>query len=269
MKYLESITLSPASHWILDQYLTMIQKLDENTQTFELAHAVDALYTFLWDNYADWYVEYLKSDTSQIPFAKALYKEFIISASPFIPFEAEVLWKEYFGETTLLAHHVQSPEFVDTFRSQVDSNKVGEFNNIISFVSSIRSTRGLFAIDPAVALEIQSDSQLLNEYSEFINKAAKVSVTPGLDSSQYSVTLGDITYSIDIASFIEDTAKEITRTNKIIESLEKQKNSLEKQLGNEKFLEKAGEEVVAEKRDQLALRTQEIAEQQSKLKLLG
>jgi valyl-tRNA synthetase len=261
-------TLSPASHWILDKYIALTKDIELHLSSYEFAHAVDSIYKFLWDNYADWYVEYLKSDTSQIPFAKELFKEFVITASPFIPFEAEALWKEYFNEPSLLAHHVHSQEFLETYSPLLDETKVSEFDNIISFVSSIRSTRGLFAIDPAVALEIQSDTLKLQEYTKFITQTAKVAIHTGLKSDTYKVTLGDITYSIDITSFIDDTKKEIARTHKIIDSLEKQKSALENQLANEKFLENAAQEVVEEKKTQLSLRSQEITEQEAKLQLL-
>ena len=262
-------SLKPASHWILKKYFTMVDSLDMNVAEYEFAHAVDSLYKFLWDSYADWYVEYLKTDKTQLNFAKELFKEFVITASPYIPFEAEVLWKEYFGETSILAHHLQSSEFNDTYKPAVDQASVDEFDNIVEVITSIRSTRGLFAIDPGTALVIHSESGLLTGYATFLEKTARTTLDPSTNSTLYTVVVGDINYALDINKFVSDPQQEIMRTNKIIESLIDQKNSLEKQLSNQQFLQNAGEDVIAQKRDDLEARTNEIRQQESKLEFLN
>ena len=107
------ITMS-ASFWILTKYYQLENQLQDSLQSYELAHSVDAIYKFLWDYYADWYVEYLKTDQSQLPFAREIFRQFVITCSPYCPFETEVLWKDFFGEHSLLATEVKDFSWTKT-----------------------------------------------------------------------------------------------------------------------------------------------------------
>ena len=88
--------LQPASVWILEKYIELEDILEYQLGTYELNKSIDALYKFLWDYYADWYVEYLKTDDTQTVFAKELFKQYTITLSPYSPFETEALWREFF-----------------------------------------------------------------------------------------------------------------------------------------------------------------------------
>ena len=95
--------LSPASHWIAAKFVKLQKSLDQQFEIYEFGRCVDALYDFLWNDFASVYVEYLKSQPQDLEFAKILFREFIILLSPFCPFLCEVLWLEFFGEKSLLA----------------------------------------------------------------------------------------------------------------------------------------------------------------------
>ena len=68
--------LSPASIWIFLKYKGLLESLEKNLKNYELAHSVDAIYHFLWDDFADWYVEYLKTNKTQLDFANDLFKDY-------------------------------------------------------------------------------------------------------------------------------------------------------------------------------------------------
>ena len=91
--------LSPASLWILKKFITLENNLNLAIAEYDIAHAIDELYKFLWNDFADWYVEYLKTDSLDLAFAKELYKNFVVLLSPYAPFETEVLWKEFFKQS--------------------------------------------------------------------------------------------------------------------------------------------------------------------------
>jgi valyl-tRNA synthetase len=260
--------LSPASIWILQKYLQLENNLEENLQSYELAHSVDGLYKFLWDFYADWYVEYLKSDSSQITFAKELFKQFIITLNPYSPFQTEALWQDFFGEREVLAFTTKDPNWAKNIWLEVDKTLVEEFQTIVDFVSDIRSLKGLFAIDPVVFLEVNSSTQVLKKYQDFVKSSARVHILDKSSENLYQVTGQNYTYKIDIIKYIPDFQKEIKRTEKIIESLEKQIMVLQNQLQNESFLKNAEVEVVAQKRQDLSQRQLEKTQQEQKLKYI-
>jgi valyl-tRNA synthetase len=269
-----STNLTPASLWILNKYIILEKNLEQNLQSYELAHSVDSLYKYLWDFYADWYVEYLKTEPSQKPFAKDLFKQFIITLSPYMPFETEVLWKEYFGEQKLLA--LQKKDFnwsanilTETgLSSKQITSQIQEFELVVEFVQNLRSLRGLFAIDPANAVQIYTTSKHLLDYSGFIKLIGKGTLVAEQKLQLYTVKTPDFTYSIDILSYIKDKQNEIQRTQKLISNLEKQAVSLQSQLSNTLFLEKADPEAIKGKQSDLQNRQDEILQQQEKLNFL-
>jgi valyl-tRNA synthetase len=265
---LQTQNLSPASIWILQKYVELENRLEENLVTYELAHSVDGLYKFLWDFYADWYVEYIKTDPSQVPFAKDLFKQFIVTLNPYSPFETEALWQDFFGEKESLALVQKDVSWAKNIWSQIDQNRVGEFQTIVDFISDVRSLRGLFAIDPAVFLEVNSSTKLLSVYADFIKSSSRVHILDQEVEGLYEVASQNYIYKIDIIKYIPDFQKEIKRTEKILESLEKQIKALESQLQNESFLKNAEAEVIAEKRQDLRNRELEKTQQEQKLKYI-
>jgi valyl-tRNA synthetase len=255
--------LNPASHWILEKYLNLEINLNQNLETYELAHSIDSLYHFLWNNYADWYVEYLKTNPSQKEFAKELFRHFVITLHPYMPFETETLWQEFFGENQLLAWQIKEP-----INYTPDINKVKEFEKIINVVNNLRSLRGLFAIDPVIFLEIHTVDELIQNYSNFLKLITRTEVKNTLNSDYYLVQNQNYTFSIDIFKYIPDINKEIARTQKLISNLQKQIENLEKQLGNNQFLKAAEPEIVAEKQADLENRKSELKQQETKLEFL-
>jgi valyl-tRNA synthetase len=270
--------LSPASFWILAKYYELENKLAESSTNHELAHSVDAIYKFLWDYYADWYVENLKVDTDQMDFAKTLFKQFVITASPYCPFETEALWQNFFGEKTLLANEVKDFEWTKkAFSIHFETNnlvdlekdpKYVEFQTVVEFVQNLRSTRGLFAIDPANLIQIHTTDTTLLGYSEFVKMIARTELINQERNDLYSVKNSLIKYSIDILSYIKDKSTEISRTNKIIADLQKQIVVQEAKLNNPKFVENAEPEVIIETKEAIVKRTAELDEQKSKLEFL-
>ena len=257
-------TLAPASYWILAKYRQLELDLATNLETYTLGHSIDSLYRYLWDAYADWYVEYLKTDQSQVKFARELYIQFLVVLHPYMPFETEVLWREFAGKSTLLAKEPRDADFVQ--RYALDTEQAAEFTQVIEVIERVRSLRGLFAIDPATKLEVVSESKLLHRYAEYLSLLGKTSVRRG-EPAAYKLELLDL--SVDILAYIPDQAAERARSEKLIASLQKQIKGLEAKLGNEKFLANADSETVQEARDNLQARRQELAAQEQKLQILA
>jgi len=262
------VVLNPASLWILEKYKILEQNLELHLEDFELIHSVDLLYKFLWDDFADWYLEYLKTDESQKPFAVALLKQFVISLSPYLPFETEVLWKEFFAEKSQLAFEVKDENWSQRYLDQASVVSSKEFQTVIDFIGNLRSLRGLFAIDPVNLVRIYTTNEILLKYQSFVKLAGRGELVPESRTDLYTSKSNDSQYALDIFEYLKDISLEVERTNKIILDLKKQISALESQLSNEKFLENAEVEIVLEKKQNLEDRKRDLLEQQTKLEFL-
>ena len=256
--------LSPASVWIKEKFVTLQSDLEKNMEIYELTHSINAIYTFLWDDFADWYVEYLKTDDSQLAFAYKLFRQFIITLSPYLPFETQAIWQEYFGQKNLLAFEKLDTNWHTKFPSTLSSD---EFIKVVEFIQEIRSVKGLYAIDPVQYIEVTIQDKEYIKYAEFVRFTARANLS--LDSGVKSeFTDSRFGYSINILDYIKDRELELNRTNKLISSLEKQISQLESQLANQKFIDHAEPEAVVQKKQDLKDRQDELSSQQSKLKIL-
>ena len=221
--------------------------MNRGLDSYQLQIAVDGLYDFLWNDYAAWYLEYLKTDETQLAFGKALFKEFVILASPYIPFETQALWQDFFKEQNLLVNELQN----DLWLVSLPLPKVNNFETIVDFISQIRSIKGVFGLDPALSLPIYSNFELLFEYKDFIKMTTKGEIMQEEKTELYFVQNQNYSYSLPIKDKIADLSKEITRTNKLMESLGKQISQLSSQLSNPKFVENAEAQVILEKQKDL------------------
>jgi valyl-tRNA synthetase len=258
--------LSPASQWIYSKYKILQAELQLNLKSYELGHSVNALYTFLWDNYADWYLEYLKTDETQKQFGIQLFTDFIITLHPYMPFETEALWKEFAEQDTLLAEAVKDTGFLDKY--SIDEVKVVEFEQIIYIIEQVRSLRGLFAVDPLTKLEVVCTNETITKYEKYFELLGRVLIIEEGNSS-YNISVGDIVCGVDILKYIPDIQSEIQRTNKIIQDLERQILQIEGKLNNPGFVTNATEEVVSEARKNLMDRQNDITSQKQKLDMMS
>ncbi len=267
---MNSNLLSAPSIWILKKFIVLQANLKNSIAEYDIAHAIDDLYKFLWNDYADWYVEYLKTDATDLLFAKNLYRQYVVLLSPYSPFETEALWSDFFQEKNLIAFETVDENWPIEILSNQDNfeAKFAEFESVVNFIQSIRSQKGLFGLDPATQIEVYSVSEILSKYQDLIFKMAKAKILNEEKMALYNVKLDAFEYGLDINVLVKDKPAEIARTEKIILDLQKQASQLQIQLNNQGFLVSAEEEVILEKKDQIKKRTEEIKVQQDKLQFL-
>jgi valyl-tRNA synthetase len=266
---MNSNQLSAPSIWVLKKFIQLKLNLKNSVAEFDIAHAIDDLYKFLWNDYADWYVEYLKTNATDLLFAKELYRNYIILLSPYSPFETQALWQDFFGETSPISLEVVNENWaLDLLNLQENQLISNEFESIVQFIQSIRSQKGLFGLDPATQMEVYSTSGILSKYQELILKMSKTKIIVEEKMALYNVKLEGFEYSLDINDLVKDKPAELSRTQKIIENLEKQVLQIQNQLSNQGFLNSAEAEVIVEKKEQLQARQIEIKLQQDKLEFL-
>jgi valyl-tRNA synthetase len=257
--------ISPASQWIISRFEDMISTTKTSINSFEIAKIYEKIDNFVWNDFASWYIEFLKTKPQEIGLGYELFKQLIVFIHPFMPLETEVLWKEFFDESGLLSFEVSKGSKVFDFHTP----NITEFESIIEIINQLRRIRGLFAIDPVVEIELFSTDTNLEEYSKYLELVARTTVIPEDKENLYQLGVANLTATIDILKYIKDIASEIGRTNKTIKSLEKQISTLASQLENQDFLARANEEVVESKKSDLELRKFEMVQQQVKLDFLN
>ncbi|HET7060372.1 MAG TPA: valine--tRNA ligase [Candidatus Saccharimonadales bacterium] len=81
-----------ADHWILSKLQQSQEKIDADLERYRFAEAYTALYHFVWDDLADWYIETSKTEPNK-PLLAYLLEQVLVLTHPFAPFVTETVWQ--------------------------------------------------------------------------------------------------------------------------------------------------------------------------------
>ncbi len=93
--------LTDADKWILSKVNTLVKDVTENMEKYELGIAADKLYSFIWEEFCDWYIEMVKprlynSEDATRQAALSTLKTVLITSlkllHPYMPFVTEEIF---------------------------------------------------------------------------------------------------------------------------------------------------------------------------------
>ena len=271
--YVNKESLSPASLWILSKFQELISTHNSGFENYNFAQIIDQSYIFAWDGFASWYLEYLKTDKSQLEFGYRILKEFIILISPIIPFQSQVIFDQFFGnKSVLIAEIALDVNYLSNIK--IENSKIESFEIIISFVNKIRSLKGLFGFDPVLeitALLGGPSAQLaIFKYRDYIFQLTKVKIIPKeieleTISKYYQLQVLNLSLFLDLVPHISTLSIEIEKTEKQTISIQSQINQLEMILSDTNFINRGQKKIIEKKQQDLAARKSDLKDQNSKM----
>lgn len=241
-----------ADHWMLIELQRKSKEIAGHLDNFRFAEAYDCLYHFVWDDFADWYIEASKAAPNKPLLAYAL-QTILALAHPFAPFVTETVWQtlawQQTGEGSLLATS-QWPQAAKAAK-QADEAQWQAFVDIKSIVSESRDIiRSLKAT--GVELCYVAGDKLFETNGALIAKLARLqAVTPSPADVPGGVHLTQTGHTcwlnIDEAKQ-QAYGKELAEKRQAQETVIKQ---LEARLANKAYVDNAPEAVVAQTEQQL------------------
>ncbi len=231
---------------------------------FRLSEALMAVYKLFWDEFSSWYLEMVKPAYGQ-PIDRATYDAtlhyfdmLLRLLHPFMPFITEELWQHLAtrndGESIMYAQ-LPKPEAVDTECIKA----MDEAKEIIAGVRTIRLQRN---IPNKNSLELQvQGAAFSNPFADVICKLANLSginEVQAKDATAATFLVGTTEYAVPLGNSI-NVEEELKKLEADLKYMQGFKMSIEKKLGNEKFVNNAPEAVVAGERKKLADATAKIA----------
>ena len=223
---------SLADRWIGSRLNAAVDVASKAFETHRYHEAADAVWTFFWDEFCDWYLELKKSDTDW-GFAYEVHEKALLLLHPLMPFITEELWHRRGHETSIALEAY--PEFDPALN---DPEAEREMKLLQDIVTEIRGVRADNKIDRKEKLHgTLRVAGSVNE--EFIARVANVSLTlEPHDGPGYSLALG-----IPVPK--ERLEKENEQLAKVIANSQRQ-------LSNESFVAKAPAHVIDGMRAKLA-----------------
>jgi valyl-tRNA synthetase len=256
--------------WLMDKYYKMIDEYHTGFANYQLGTSLDALYNFVWNDLATWHLEYMKVNDADLPLLVFILKDVIELLSPFMPFEAEVLFSHIYTNSIYpsMAQTIRQEKNQEMWSKVALDHKqdIDDFQEVINTIEALRSIKGLFGIPAGNEVSYNSSSKCVIDNAEFIKMTTKCVLSKDEKTNWYQVTSS---IQADVLSHIPDKIAEINRTNKQIEDVTKQKMTIIKMLENTEFIANASIETIASKNTDLDARNTDIEVLTNKLKLLS
>lgn len=283
----EPMQFSFVDKWIISEFERTVKEVTTAYEDYRLDNAANAIYSFVWNQYCDWYVELSKvqlrgSEAEQRATRHTLVtvlEAVLCLAHPIIPFITEELWQKV--SVTAGVRKADEDAFLmlqtyPTFdATKVDADAVARMTTIQAQIDSIRNLRSEMKLPPsqkmpllisgpeaecaAAAPYLQQLARLESvTHVEDLQQAAQGSVAPVAIVGDFKLMLK---VEIDVKAERERLSKEAAR-------LAGEVKKCQSKLGNERFVSKAPATVVDTEKKRLAEFTALLAKVEEQLSKL-
>jgi len=264
---------SLADRWIRSRLQSVEDNIHRHFESYRFDLAAQELYSFVWEDYCDWYLELSKpvllkehfSDAEKRGTRQTLVQvlETILRLNhPFMPFITEELWQKVAPLTGINADTIMSQPFPVSSNALIDKTAEEELEWVKQFVISIRRIRSESDIAPGKPLPVilqnasSSDSKRFKDNEAFVMTLAKLESVKFIGEDEAApesstALVGEMKILIPLAGLIDKDA-EIARLTKEIGKLDSNCEKSNAKLGNPGFVDKAPEAVVSKERARVA-----------------
>ncbi|RBW66999.1 valine--tRNA ligase [Vibrionales bacterium C3R12] len=266
-----NMEFSLADKWIESQFEVAAKEFNAHLDNYRLDMAANTLYEFIWNQFCDWYLELTKpvlwkgteaqQQATRYTLITVLEKTLRL-AHPVLPYITESIWQSVKplvdgveGETIMTQALPQFNE--DNFNAEI----VEDIEWVKNFITAIRNLRAEYDIAPSKGLEVmikvadEKDAARIEANMIVLNSLAKlddIKVLADGEATPACATklVGKSELMIPMAGLINKDA-ELARLDKEVAKTQGEIKRIEGKLGNEGFVAKAPEVVIAKEREKL------------------
>jgi len=233
---------SSADHWILTKANNVVNDVTKLMDSYRLSEAYERVYHFIWDDFADWYIEASKAQLNKDVLSYVLEVSLKLT-HPFAPFVTETIWQTLNWKPEELLVTAQWPT-----EKSVNSKLANEFELLKDIISEIRHITTVLEVNKPT-LYFTKDA-FLTDNAQIISKFAKLSGAKEVESGRglrLTQTKHNCWLDIDLNTAKIYLAKLIVAKKDKITSIER----LEQRLGNANYINKAPKQVIQQTKDQI------------------
>ena len=264
--------------WIIGRLNQTIEQVTQAYETYRFDLAAETLYSFVWNDYCDWYLELAKVQlqtgcaSRQRATRHTLLR--VLEAAlrllhPIIPFITEELWQTVAPMCDAkTADSIMLARFPEADREQIIQTTFEQMTVLQDLIGAVRNLRGEMGIQPNVKAPLFVESaDDLADYLKYLpmmtrlTEAQQVAALPESEDAPVAVCNGArLMLKVEI-----DKAAETARLGKEAEKLQKALDKLNAKLSKPGYTEKAPAHLVEKDKADLAELEDKMAKVQNQL----
>ncbi|MCQ2505893.1 MAG: valine--tRNA ligase [Lachnospiraceae bacterium] len=266
--------LEAADRWILSKVNTLAKTVTDNLDKFELGVAASQIYSFIWEEFCDWYIEMVKprlygddvtSKTAAIYTLRTVLTKALKLLHPYMPFVTEEIFVTLKDEEGVLDSDPSImiskwPEFTEEFNFAKEEKEIELLKETVKGVRNIRTEYNVLPSRKAKLFAVTNDKETQRIFAEgtvFLKSLAGASEIEikenkdGIPEDAISCAVEGTTIFIPFSDLV-DIQKELERLDKEKTRLEGEIKRAQGMLANENFVKKAPQNKIDEEKAKLA-----------------
>jgi valyl-tRNA synthetase len=247
-----------AIEWYNSKFQQALGELEKSFEQYRISEALMITYKLIWDDFSSWFLEMVKPEYQQPIDAKTyssvvgFLEDNLKILHPFMPFLSEEIWQDITERTPEEALIIaEYPKFTSVNEDLVNDFKFA--SEVISGIRTIRKDRNI-AFKYTIELLVINNENTTNYFDAVIEKLGNISsLTYVSDKVE-----GALSYRVKSNEYfipMETEINEEAEKAKLLEELKYTEGflqSVQKKLGNERFVSSAPEQVIANERNKEA-----------------
>lgn len=244
-----------ACAWMRSRIARATAEIDGLYAQFRISEALMATYKLTWDDLCSWYLEAIKPpfgepiDRATYEATIAVFEDVMKLLHPFMPFLTEELWSHLRArkgpaDALIIAAWPKGAEGDAALEAEVQ-----HAFDLVTAVRNVRNTRGLSPKE-GLALQVTGAHPMRPAVAHLMHKLANVTTLSDIaKASDGAITflVGVTEYAVDLGGDI-DTEAERKKAEEELVYLRGFLTSVEKKLGNERFVNGAPPQVLENER---------------------
>ena len=282
------LNFSPADRWISGELQRVEAAVDQGFADYRLDNVASAAYTFVWDEYCDWYIEIAKAQiqsgdaAAQRATRRTLIRvlETVLRLlHPITPFITAELWERVAPVAGRQAsgQSIVTSAYPKAQLERIDPEADAWVAKLKAMVGLCRNLRSEMNLSPAARMPLltHGDAGFVAQASSLLKALAKLSEVQMFDDD---AVFAEATRNAPVAVHGEarlalhvevDVAAETLRLSKEIDRLKGEIVKAQAKLSNENFVARAKAEVVDQEKRRVAEFTTTLAQLQGQAERLA
>jgi valyl-tRNA synthetase len=280
------MSFSAADRWIAGELQRVEAAVAKGFAEYRLDNVANAIYSFVWNEYCDWYIEIAKvqiaggNEAQQRATRRTLIRTLETALRllhPIAPFISAELWERVAAIAGRKSESIVTAAYPQAQLEKIDAQADAWMDRLKAVVGSCRALRSEMSLSPGdrVPLYAVGDESFLRVAAPVLKALAKLSeVKVFSDEGEFSDTTKLLPVAVEGATRLAlhvqiDVAAECERLSKELARVQGEIAKAEGKLSNESFVARAPATVVEQERARLADFRSTLLRLQDQLRRLG